>query len=235
MHLTYLCCLLVHKFSCESSSCLLCRSSLFISDWFVLISAYARPLTATVNDLLNEIACLMTCVFAVFFSFLHLGPHPSFVSIIWAQHERTPFATLWHLKSFRVAYVVTNLTGRARERPTAMWERNYVRYFFSCVISGFWSVSCHEEERALGSLRQGRNHVFDYTIQFHTLVAGSRWNDEVTCSPFLSFYIGDCLTKVGLPTGFEVLVELAIKVDNWLHDCEWLSATIQREVMSEGT
>lgn len=51
------------------------------------------------------------------FSFLHLGPHPSFVSIIWAHHERTPFATLWHLnsRSQRLTDLERDLTNLAPE------------------------------------------------------------------------------------------------------------------------
>lgn len=79
----------------------------------------------------------------------------------------------------RVAYIITNLTGRAREWATSEWEKQSVvclteRAFTDALKKVFdGSTPGREAARQLLALRQGQARVADHAIRFRTLAADS--------------------------------------------------------------
>ncbi|KAI7799341.1 Pol polyprotein, partial [Triplophysa rosa] len=77
----------------------------------------------------------------------------------------------------RVAFVLTLLTGRAREWGTAVWESQapFCHSFtdFRAEMIRLFDRSAQGEQAAaqLSSLTQGRNSITDYSIKFQTLAA----------------------------------------------------------------
>lgn len=152
------------------------------------------------------------------------------------RYDGTPesccsFLTLCSTECSRVAFMITHLTGRAQEWATAEWERrssicDSVAAFpaaLGCVFGQ--PVSGREAARALGN--------YDQDIRFCILAAESQWNGEALADTFFLRFsedITDRLTMVDLPTSFEALVELAIKVDNRLQERERLRGETKREV-----
>lgn len=160
----------------------------------------------------------------------------SFLTLCSLTFELQPitFAT----ERSRIAFMITNLTGRAREWATAEWERHSPIcdsvVAFSAALGRVFGqpASGREAARALGNLRQGRSRVFDHAIRFRTLAAESKWNDEALVDTFwmsLSEDIKDRLTMVDLPKTFEDLVDLAIKIDNRLQERERFRGTTGHE------
>ena len=127
----------------------------------------------------------------------------------------------------RVAYIITNLAGRAREWATAEWERrsdvcqtveaftNALKTVFDCSTPG------REAARQLLTLKQGQTRVADHAIRFRTLAADSEWNASSLCDTFLHSLtdeMKDHLAPLDLPADFDSLVALAVKVDNRLYE-----------------
>lgn len=122
----------------------------------------------------------------------------------------------------RVAYVITLLSGRARDWGTAIWtNRPALRTDFSEFSKEMKKVfdrskQGREAAREVLLLRQGRQTVSDYSIQFRTLAVSAGWNAEAMYDVFfngLSEEVKDELLPHTLPTGFDELVDMAIRVD----------------------
>lgn len=91
----------------------------------------------------------------------------------------------------RIAYVISLLTGQAREWGTAVWEAeavctNQYQDFKEEMIQVFdRSVFGEEASRVLSSLCQGKGSVTDYFIEFRTLAASCDWNQPALLARFL--------------------------------------------------
>ena len=127
----------------------------------------------------------------------------------------------------RVAYVMTLLTGRALAWANALIERqsplcaNYklftdeMRRVFDCRVRG------RDAATRMLNLRQGRNSVANYAIDFRVLAAESGWSDDALIPTFLhglSDEVKDELVSRELSEGFDSLVTLAIQVDNRIRE-----------------
>lgn len=122
----------------------------------------------------------------------------------------------------RVAYIVSLLTGRARDWATAEWERQSpicatvqlfaaeFRKVFDIVTPG------REAARGLFTISQGGRSAVDYSIDFRTLAAESDWNPASLFDAFyngLSDRIKDELTTRDPPADLDSLVALAVRID----------------------
>lgn len=86
---------------------------------------------------------------------------------------------------------------------------------FDCSTPG------REAARQLLALKQGQSRVADHAIRFRTLAADSEWNSSSLCDTFLHSLtdeMKDHLAPLDLPTDFDSLVALAVKVDNRLFE-----------------
>lgn len=127
----------------------------------------------------------------------------------------------------KVAYVITQLLGRAREWGTAMWDADSPSCAdfqdFSAEMRRVFDRSKHGHEAAheLLQMRQGHRSVSDYAIDFQTLATCTRWDSEALFDTFLnglSEEIKDELVSHDLPRSCEGLVNLAIRIDKRLQE-----------------
>jgi len=127
----------------------------------------------------------------------------------------------------RLAFMITQHTGQARDWGTAKWEKQLA--FCSSVTDfseGLWKVFDHatpgrEAARGLLNLAQGNRRVTDYSIEFRTLTAESDWNASSLTDAFyngLSDGIKDELAARDPPTDLDVLVATAIRIDGRLQE-----------------
>ncbi len=96
------------------------------------------------------------------------------------------------------------------------------------------AVAGREAARILADLRQGERSVSDYSIEFRTLAAECRWNEEAQWDMFLHG-LADRVQKeiyvLDLPTTLNGLIDLALRV---MHD--WLEsndASLPAEYLEE--
>ena len=92
----------------------------------------------------------------------------------------------------RVAYVITLLTGRAREWGTAVWDSNspvclsYQAFIGEMKKVFDRSVHGREAARVMLQIRQGKRTASDYAIDFRTLATASGWNPDAQYDAFLN-------------------------------------------------
>lgn len=122
----------------------------------------------------------------------------------------------------KVALVITLLSGRAGLWGTVVWEHKHpccssfqafsdeLKKVFDRAVAG------REAARVLADLKQGSRSVTDYSIEFRTLAAECKWNEEAQWDMFLHG-LADRIQKeifaLDLPTDLDGLIELAIRVD----------------------
>ena len=127
----------------------------------------------------------------------------------------------------RVAYIITQLTGRARSWATATWHagRSCLRTSgkFMAEIQRIFDRSATglEAGRDLLRLRQGQKTVSDYSIDFQTLATDSGWEGRALVDAFLQGLAEpvkhELLTRE-LPEDLEQIIALAIRVGARLED-----------------
>ena len=122
----------------------------------------------------------------------------------------------------RIAYIISLLTGRAREWGTTVWEMNSdltnrFQLFKEEMVKVFdRSVHGQEASRQLAVLQQGRRSVADFAIEFRTLATSSGWNEPALIAHFLEGLnpnFKDEIYAREIPEQFDQLVELAIRLD----------------------
>lgn len=122
----------------------------------------------------------------------------------------------------RIAYVLSLLTGRAREWGTSVWEAQsaccskYTLFKDEMIKVFDRSVFGSEASRLLAVLRQGRRSVADFAIEFRTLATTSEWNDPALTARFLEGLNVDLKEEIyarGSPTQLDQLIDLAIRLD----------------------
>lgn len=119
----------------------------------------------------------------------------------------------------KVALVMTLLTGKASLWGTAVWENKHpcvasfqaladeMRQVFDRAVTG------REAARLLADLRQGNRSVADYAIEFRTLAAECKWNQEAQWDMFLhglAERIQREIFALELPSDLDGLIALAI-------------------------
>ncbi len=122
----------------------------------------------------------------------------------------------------RIAFVLSLLTGRAREWGTSAWEARTSccgRYelFKEEMLKIFdRSVFGREASRLLTTLHQGRRSVADFAIEFRTLATTCEWNEPALVARFLeglSMDLKDEIYARGPPAQLDQLIELGIRLE----------------------
>ncbi|KAF7642995.1 hypothetical protein LDENG_00246800 [Lucifuga dentata] len=125
----------------------------------------------------------------------------------------------------RVAFIISHLTGRAREWAAAEWKRQSLCVFtvslFSQELRKVFDQSSSGREAARGLLHlcQGHRSIQDYSIDFWTRAANSQWNTHSLYDAYyhgLSDLIKDELASRELPADLDSLILLTIRIDNRL-------------------
>ncbi len=124
-----------------------------------------------------------------------------------------------------MALILTLLSGKAALWGTAVWENHH-----SCC-SSFSALSeemkrvfdravvGREAARRLADLRQGERSVSDFSIEFRTLAAECKWNEEAQWDMFLHGLADRIQREMfarELPTSLDGLIDLALCVDSQL-------------------
>ena len=123
----------------------------------------------------------------------------------------------------RVAYVITQLTGRARRWGTAAWSADLPYLQTSGELQRVFdrSVTGLKAGRELLCLRQGHDSVSNYAIDFHKLATDSGWEGRDLVDAFLYGLVEgvkDELLTRDLPDKLERIIALAIRIDARLED-----------------
>lgn len=127
----------------------------------------------------------------------------------------------------RVAFMITQLTGRARNWGAAEWEKQSALCSSVAAFSeGLRKVFDHatpgrEAARGLFNLAQGSRRVTDYSIEFRTIAAESDWNSSSLADAFyngLSDAIKDELAARDPPGDLDVLIATAIRIDGRIQE-----------------
>ncbi|KAL0168942.1 hypothetical protein M9458_037164, partial [Cirrhinus mrigala] len=141
-------------------------------------------------------------------------------SLVFALQPRR-YAT----ERLKVAYVITLLTGKAREWGTAVWDAgaSFCTDFeeFRAEMTKLFDRSVKGDEAAskLARLRQGGRSVTEYAILFKTLAASCDWNEGALRAMFregLNFDIQDEIATHDLPQDLEGFINLATRVESRL-------------------
>ncbi len=141
-------------------------------------------------------------------------------SMFFALQPQT-FAT----EEAKVALVLTLLSGKAALWGTAVWENHHAccssfhalseemkRVFDRAVVG-------REAARRLADLRQGERSVSDFSIEFRTLAAECKWNEEAQWDMFLHGLADRIQREIftrELPTSLDGLIDLSLRVDSQL-------------------
>ncbi len=122
----------------------------------------------------------------------------------------------------KMALVITLLSGRAGLWGTAVWENKHPCCLsfqaFSDELKKVFdrAVAGREAARVLAALKQGGNSVTDFSIEFRTLAAECKWNEEAQWDMFLqglADHIQKEIFALDLPSDLDGLIDLAIRVD----------------------
>ena len=125
----------------------------------------------------------------------------------------------------RVAYIITQLTGKAKKWGTAAWSAELPctqssRHFMQEMHRIFdRSTTGHDAGREILRLRQGSQSVSDYAIDFQTLATDSGWEGHALVDSFLnglSKAVKDELLTCKLPEDLDRIIPLAIRIDSRL-------------------
>lgn len=146
-------------------------------------------------------------------------------------------------ESTRVAFVITLLTGRAREWATAVWDTQapccHSFEDFKTEMMRLFDRSAQGEAAAarLVRLKQGDRTVTDFSVEFQTLSTACGWNDAALRAQFLEGLrddIQDEITVHEIPRTLDSLVELALRIESrMLYRCQRQS--LRHRVFSDET
>ncbi|KAK3556894.1 hypothetical protein QTP70_022389 [Hemibagrus guttatus] len=121
------------------------------------------------------------------------------------------------------AFVMSLLTSRALEWPSAMWDadpqiKSLFSYFVGMIREVFeYSAGGKDISLQLMELRQGSDNAADYVITFCTLAAQSGWNDASLWAVFRAGLNPELQTKLACrieATTLSQFVATAICLDN---------------------
>lgn len=127
----------------------------------------------------------------------------------------------------RIAYLVSLLSGTAREWVTSMWERQdpichsypaFVREMKKVLDQ---PVRGKDAGHRLMAIRQGTRSVAEYSIEFRTLAAASGWNDDSLQGAFyagLHDDIKDELATREETSTLDQTIALATRIDNRIRE-----------------
>lgn len=130
----------------------------------------------------------------------------------------------------RIAFVISLLSGRAREWGTAVWSAgseclNSYDYFKEEMLRVFdRAVHGAEASRLLSSLRQGKRSVADFSVEFRTLSTSCEWNEPALVARFLEGLNADLKDEIlarDSPSRLDPLIDLAIRTEKRFELRRW--------------
>ncbi|KAL7839877.1 hypothetical protein SRHO_G00265350 [Serrasalmus rhombeus] len=131
----------------------------------------------------------------------------------------------FRLETDKVHFVISLLTGRAKEWVTALWTINSeILQSESRFLSQFKAVFAHSPTgKEVGSqicdLKQGTRSAADYALDFRTLAAGSGWSEPALKTMFMRGLREDVQAELvfrGPELTLNQAIEAAISLDSLL-------------------
>ncbi|KAL7841399.1 hypothetical protein SRHO_G00250900 [Serrasalmus rhombeus] len=131
----------------------------------------------------------------------------------------------FRLETDKVHFVISLLTGRAKEWATALWTINSeILQSESRFLSQFKAVFAHSPTgKEVGSqicdLKQGTRSAADYALDFRTLAAGSGWSEPALKTMFMRGLREDVQAELvfrGPELTLNQAIEAAISLDSLL-------------------
>ncbi|KAL7868550.1 hypothetical protein SRHO_G00099340 [Serrasalmus rhombeus] len=131
----------------------------------------------------------------------------------------------FRLETDKVHFVISLLTGRAKEWATALWTINSaILQSESRFLSQFKAVFAHSPTgKEVGSqicdLKQGTRSAADYALDFRTLAAGSGWSEPALKTMFVRGLREDVQAELvfrGPELTLNQAIEAAISLDSLL-------------------
>lgn len=119
----------------------------------------------------------------------------------------------------KVAFIITLLTGRARDWGAAVWDAcSLCCETFETFKTELFDRSLQGDLAASELVRLSQKGLFvtDYSIVFKTLAASCTWNDAALKAQFfgLDDEIPDEISSRDLPSSLEGLIELALRIES---------------------
>ncbi|KAK3554648.1 hypothetical protein QTP70_031051 [Hemibagrus guttatus] len=123
----------------------------------------------------------------------------------------------------KVAFLITHLSGKALLWADSIWSQNhpavlsyssFVDHFKEVFGKPSWNSSIGEE---LYNLKQGKMSVNEYALQFRTLAAKSRWNEQVLLTSYhqgLDPQVRLHLTAYEDSIGLERFIQFSIRFES---------------------
>lgn len=127
----------------------------------------------------------------------------------------------------KVAFLISLLSGAAREWGTAVWDRQEaVCNSYSAFTDEMKKIFDHpilgrDAGHRLMNIRQGNRSVAEFAVEFRTLAAGSGWNNESLQGAFytaLHDSIKDELATRDETTTLDQTIALAIRIDSRMRE-----------------
>ncbi|KAI7793177.1 hypothetical protein IRJ41_007388 [Triplophysa rosa] len=151
----------------------------------------------------------------------------------------------------RIAYILTLLTGQARQWGITVWEAQdpCCRSFreFRMEMTSLFDRSVRGDEAAaqISRINQGRSSITDFAIRFKTLAAACDWNAGALRARFLdslSPAIADEIAALDPPRDLEELINLCLQIESRInarrrHNTSppvWRRRELNRESRSSG-
>uniref|UniRef100_A0A803J4Y9 CCHC-type domain-containing protein n=1 Tax=Xenopus tropicalis TaxID=8364 RepID=A0A803J4Y9_XENTR len=141
----------------------------------------------------------------------------------------------------KVAYIIALLQGKALAWASPLWERDDpLVHNSSAFIATFREIFDAPGRKINASTRllkitQGTLSAAEYAIDFRTLAAEVAWNNDALVAAFwqgLNEGIKDELAARDLPTQFEQLVSLVIRIDSRIKERQSLKSRVRRSPVS---
>ncbi|KAK3508085.1 hypothetical protein QTP70_013157 [Hemibagrus guttatus] len=135
---------------------------------------------------------------------------------------------LYPTERSKVAFIIMQLCGQALLWAESLWSQSspvrqsysgFIEHFKEVFGKPFWDSSVGEE---LCSLRQGKQTVPEYALQFRTLATKSGWNEQALLAAYrqgLDPQVRLHLAAYEDAIGLERLIQLSIRVATRMQSC----------------
>ncbi|ROL42302.1 Retrotransposon-like protein 1 [Anabarilius grahami] len=138
----------------------------------------------------------------------------------------------------KVAFIISQLSGRALQWADSIWSQKdpvtqtysgFVEHFREVFGKPSWDFSIGEK---LYNLKQGKLSINEYALQFRTLAARSRWNEQALLTsyrqgmdPRVRLHLAAYEDTIGLERFIQLSIRFATRMQSCLEEHQDAKAT----------